>query len=152
LSLKSTSTSVTWPEIWLPTTTVEIALSVPVAEIATRMSPRSTSTVRQVPASTPASRCVRYHPPAPRATTTAMTAARGLRERRAAGLERWFIRDPDPAGVGRLNAPAGRWLTLGRGGEPQGHRGAEPGRALDHHRPAEAAGQPADDRQSQPTA
>ena len=46
LSLKSTSTSVTWPEIWLPTVTVEMALSVPVEEIATRMSPRSTGAVR----------------------------------------------------------------------------------------------------------
>ena len=45
-SLKSTSTSVTWPEIWLPTVTVEIADKVPVAEIATRMSPRSTGVVR----------------------------------------------------------------------------------------------------------
>ncbi len=45
-SLKSTSTSVTCPEIWLPTTTVEMALSVPVAEIATRISPCSTGVVR----------------------------------------------------------------------------------------------------------
>jgi hypothetical protein len=44
--LKSASTSVTCPEIWLPTSTVEIAASVPVAEIATRMSPRSTGAVR----------------------------------------------------------------------------------------------------------
>ena len=46
LSLKSTSTSVTWPETWLPTVTVEIALRVPVAEIATRISPLSTVVVR----------------------------------------------------------------------------------------------------------
>ena len=45
-SLKSTRTSVIWPDTWLPTVTVEIALSVPVAEIATRMSPRCTVSVR----------------------------------------------------------------------------------------------------------
>jgi hypothetical protein len=48
---------VTWPEIWLPTVTVEIALSVPVEEIATRMSPRSTVAVRQAPSSAAAWRC-----------------------------------------------------------------------------------------------
>jgi len=47
--LKSTSTSVISPETWLPTVTVEIALSVPVAEIATRMSPRSIVAVRYWP-------------------------------------------------------------------------------------------------------
>ena len=34
------------PDTWLPTVTVGIALSVPVAEIATRMSPRCTVSVR----------------------------------------------------------------------------------------------------------
>src|SRR5690606_36871231 len=83
--LKSTSTSVTWPEIWLPTVTVEIALRVPVAEIATRMSPRSTWTVRHGD-SGPSPRESRHHSPAataaPTTTTTTATTIAGDRDRR----------------------------------------------------------------------
>jgi len=34
------------PETWVPTSTVAVALNVPVAEIAVRISPRSTAAVR----------------------------------------------------------------------------------------------------------
>src|SRR5690606_7932527 len=83
--LKSTSTSVTWPEIWLPTVTVEIALRVPVEEIATRMPPRSTAVVRHAPSaprSPPPPQCQAAAPASARTTTP---AARGQRDRREAG-------------------------------------------------------------------
>ena len=45
-SLKSTSTVCNVPDTWVPTCTVAVALRVPVAEIAVRISPRSTTAVR----------------------------------------------------------------------------------------------------------
>ena len=78
--LKSTSTSVTCPEIWLPTVTVEIALSVPVAEIATRMSPRSTLTVRHADAAWRLWRDSRQALEAVRASTAKVRRAYALGE------------------------------------------------------------------------
>src|SRR3546814_16302710 len=80
LSLKSTSTSVTWPDTWLPTVTVEIALSVPVAEMATRMLPRSTGVVRQAPSSDVAVRDFQYH-----AASTASAIPTAATSRRRVG-------------------------------------------------------------------
>src|SRR3546814_4141644 len=82
LSLKSTSTSVTWPDTWLPTVTVEIALSVPVAEMATRMLPRSTVVVRQAPSSAVAVRDFQYH-----AASTASAITTTATSRRRVGRE-----------------------------------------------------------------
>ncbi len=46
LSLKSTSMLCSMPETCVPISTVAVALRVPVAEIAVRISPRSTGAVR----------------------------------------------------------------------------------------------------------
>src|SRR5690606_41232814 len=108
-SLKSTSTWVTWPEIWLPTVTVEVALSVPVAEIATRMSPRSTATVRHAD-SAPSLRAPRHHANAAAATATTATAATRAR------------------GNGRLLRRGGAWRMLGDPGTWGIWTGERPGR------------------------
>jgi hypothetical protein len=128
-SLKSTSTSVTCPEIWLPTITVEIALSVPVAEIATRMSPRSTGVVRYAPSSALASRCVQYHaaPANSNATTTtaAMRPVLPVALREDAGLRGVLMRSGRGKESRQANAPIRAPLTgacndVGRCSETQG--------------------------------
>src|SRR5690606_6311657 len=151
LSLKSTSTSVTCPEIWLPTTTVEIALRVPVAEIATRMSPSSTSTVRQAPASADALRWLKYQAPAPSARM-AMTMETRVFRGRLARLGRWLISLRDPAGVVEANAPVWPALTcsvLACCRKAENDVGALAERALDMHRPAVARRQAPPDGQAQ---
>src|SRR5690606_16482060 len=94
LSLKSTSTSVTWPDTWLPTVTVEIALSVPVAEIATRMSPPSTVAVRHWPWSAAPRWDIQYQPAsAARAATTTPARRRRLLREEAGLLRGWLMRE-----------------------------------------------------------
>src|SRR5690606_38079350 len=113
LSLKSTSTSVTWPDTWLPTVTVEIALSVPVAEIATRMSPRSTVVVRQAPASSAPACDFQYHAAS---TASATTTPAASTRRVVRGELRLFRGVLMRTGRGkevstRINAPGRRALT-----------------------------------------
>src|SRR5690606_6516790 len=110
LSLKSTSTSVTCPDTWLPTVTVEIALSVPVAEIATRMSPPSTVAVRHWPSSA-AARCDSQYQAASAtsaATTTTPRRRRLLREE-VDLLRGWLMRKDV---TGRVSTRTTRgWLS-----------------------------------------
>jgi hypothetical protein len=54
IELKSTNSSLIWPETWLPTCTVLTALRLPVAEIAAVIGPRSTGAVRNFGALPPA--------------------------------------------------------------------------------------------------
>src|SRR6478672_10296240 len=161
-SLKSTCTSVTWPEIWLPTSTVEIALSVPVAEIATRMSPRSTAAVRNAPCAASALRWVHHQPAAMSASRTMATATeRGGRAKRflRAGAEREAAmrkgrirgkgcRRRERAVARRVDhAPRPRFR--GSGNELDRRQRAAAGHALQYHRPAETFTQAAHDRQAQ---
>src|SRR5690606_21158679 len=86
-SLKSTSTSSTWPEIWLPTVTVEDALRVPVEEMATRMWPRSTGAVRQAPSVSRLPAPPQYQAAPPRRARTSTPPANGSQRGREFGRE-----------------------------------------------------------------
>src|SRR5207342_1369047 len=154
-SLKSTSTSVTCPEIWLPTSTVEIAASVPVAEMATRMSPRSTAAVRNAPSAAVALRADHHQPAAASATSArtmaAVRGAMGKRDLRA--VEAMRGRSVGMGGEDAANARIVATLTatdelrsaheLNRGQRPAARH------ALQHHGPAEAFAQPAHHREPQ---
>src|SRR5688572_12109771 len=160
-SLKSTSTSVTWPEIWLPTSTVEIALSVPVAEIATRRSPRSTAAVRNPPSAAAALRCV-HHQARPARTTSATTVASvredsgnlldvNRRDVRVAGRV-GAIRGSFVGDWGRERAPAGGVdpdCPKDSANELDGRKRSAAGHAFEDHRPAESFPQAAHHRQAQ---
>src|SRR4249919_995180 len=157
-SLKSTSTSVTWPEIWLPTSTVEIAASVPVAEMATRISPRSTAAVRNPPSAAAALRADHHQPAAPRTTRARTIAtvrgAMGRRDLRAVEAIRGEVRgngDEDAANA-RIVASLTANDELRSAHELDRGQGPASGHALEHHRPAEALAQAAHHRQAQPHA
>src|SRR5690606_31351735 len=152
LSLKSTRTSVTWPETWLPTVTVEIALSVPVAEIATRISPPSTVVVLY-PAASPASRCCHHHA----AATTRTTATAAIAPlRRSLGRFRGIGSEPAIAGslddqrmaVKAVDTTAARPRSGQGVAEPDADHRPLPRAALDADRPAEAFAQATHDRQA----
>src|SRR5690606_13843731 len=105
----------------------------------TRMSPCSTSTVRQVPASEAALRWLKYHPAAASATSAAAATNRVLRGRRA-GLGRWLMWLRCPDGVVEANARAASRLTSGGGCRLQLQRDprALARGAVDPHAPAVA--------------
>src|SRR5690606_18665301 len=96
---------------------VEVALSLPVAEIATRMLPRSTWVVRQSPSSLALPLCCQNHQPAAAASTTATITTGRERPRRAergrAGLrDGWFIAGLGPeSGNHHVNARHAPALT-----------------------------------------
>jgi len=77
--LKSTSSSLIWPETWVPTDTWVTGLTEPLAETVADSGPRSIFAVRYCTAAA-SSRCSHHHAPAAPSTTNSRNHATGLRQ------------------------------------------------------------------------